>query len=125
MKEVDVHFLDPEPRERSLELVGEKLRVDAMPASVGVLHHLREGSSALLARLGHRKRLPLYVADLGDDNDLFATMAGKHVSDAGLTRSVGVVGGRVDEIDAAQKRLFQGRSVLRRPIVDPVAAEAE
>jgi hypothetical protein len=82
--------------------------VDAVPASVGVLHHLREGSSALLARTRHRKRLPLHVADLGDDNEFFTSMAGEYVSDAGLTRAVSIVGGRVDEIDATKKRLFQG-----------------
>jgi hypothetical protein len=125
VKEIDIHFLELEPPQRPLQLVGEKLWVDAVPASVGVLHHLREGSSALLVRPRHRKRLPLHVADLGDDNELFASMAGEYVSDAGLTRAVGIVGGCVDEIDATKKRPFQGRGVFGGLSVDPVAAEAE
>jgi hypothetical protein len=97
--------------------------VDAVPASLGVLHHLREGRAALLACPRHRKRLPLNVADLGDDNELLALLPCEYVSDAALTRAVGIVGGGVDEIDAAKKGLVQGRGMSS--IVDSVAAEAE
>src|SRR6266480_3398222 len=37
VKEIDVYLLDPQPPKRPPELVGEKLWVDAVPASVGVL----------------------------------------------------------------------------------------
>src|SRR5271165_1914154 len=57
VKEIDVHLLDPQPPKRPPELVGEKLWVDAVPASLGVLHHLR--GAALLARPRRRKCLPL------------------------------------------------------------------
>jgi hypothetical protein len=125
VKEIDVHLLDPQPPKRPPELVGEKLWMDAVPAPLGVLHHLREGRAALLARPRHRKRLPLHVADLGDDDELLALLACEYVSDAALTRAVGIVGGGVDEIDPAKKCLVQGRGMLGSSIVDSVAAEAE
>src|SRR2546421_719776 len=89
VKEIDVHLLDPQPPKRPPELVGEKLWVDAVPASLGVLHHLREGRAALLARPRRRKRLPLHVADLGDDDELLALLACEYVSDAAHRRLQG------------------------------------
>jgi hypothetical protein len=86
---------------------------------------ISEGRATLLARPRRRKRLLLHVADLGDDDELLALLACEYVSDAALTRAVGIVGGGVDEIDPATKCLVQGRGMLGSSIVDSVAAEAE
>ena len=131
VEEAGIEALQPQPGQRTVQLVLEELRVDAVPAPLRDLDHLGERIAPLLAAHRQVHVLPLDVPDLGNDNDLLpgdparADQFLQNAADAPLARAVGVVGGGVDEIASLEERLLQGLPVLRSLVVDPVGAEPE
>jgi hypothetical protein len=61
VQETDVEGLEPEPRQRTIELILEELGVEAMPAPVHVLHHFREGPPCRLPFLSQAQVAPLDI----------------------------------------------------------------
>jgi hypothetical protein len=131
VEEADVERVEREPVERAFELVGEELRMEAVPAPVHVLHHLGERPAGGLALAGEAEVLALDVADLRHHDHRLpmegaaAGQLGEDGADEALAAPVGVVRGGVDQAHAPEERLLERCAVLRGLVVHAVAAEPE
>ena len=67
-----VDRLEPEPAQRSPELISQKLRMQAVPDPVGVLDHLRKRPPLGLALDRQLQVRSLEVTDLGDHHHFVA-----------------------------------------------------
>src|SRR5439155_11864608 len=131
VQEAGVERLELKAGQGARELVGQELRVHAVPHALAVLHHLRERAALRFARAGQLEVGALHVADLADDDDLLtpqpslADEVGHHLAHQPLAAAVGVVGGGIDEVAAGEQGPAQRLAVLGRLVVDAVSAEAD
>src|SRR5260221_13610262 len=131
VQEADVERLEAEPLERSVELVLEPLRMDAVPEALPVLHHLRERRAALLARHGKLQILTLGVPDLRYHHDRVAPNRSRpieireHPPDEALGIAARVVRGRINQIDPLGERPGERLGVLVDPVVYAIRPEPE
>jgi hypothetical protein len=131
VQQAHVEALRLQPLQRSLQLIAQELRVDAVPAAVHVADHLREGIAAALPLEREVEVLPLHVTDLRDHDDLGARARRAALPlredgpDQRLASPVGVIGGGVDEGASGVERPLERTPVRRRAVVDAVAAEPD
>src|SRR6266545_1837448 len=73
VQKTDVQRRETKSIQRERQLVSQKLRMNAMPDTVSVLHHIRVRPALPFSGFRELDIMPLHIPDLRDDDHFLAT----------------------------------------------------